>query len=59
MMQPERIEKVKRRMIALGAQQEVSENFIARLFELIIAEACRMENSIIEQTGGRDRAIEA
>ena len=59
MMQPERIEKVKQRMIALGAEHGVSENFIVRLFELIIAEACRMEISIIQRTGGDDRALEA
>jgi chorismate mutase-like protein len=59
MMQPERIARVKGRMIELGAQYGVNENFIVRLFEVIITEACRMENSIIQRNGGDDRAIEA
>src|SRR5215510_3770343 len=43
MMQPGRIEKVKRHAAALGVPRGLSEEFLARFYDLIIEEACQVE----------------
>ncbi|HEX3480438.1 MAG TPA: chorismate mutase [Kofleriaceae bacterium] len=47
MMQPGRVEQVKWRAIARGAELGLSEPFVEQLYALIIAEACRREDAII------------
>ncbi len=48
MMQPHRVEIVKQRAADKARAQGVDERFIKRLYTLMIAEACRLEDVIIE-----------
>lgn len=48
MMQPERVQEVRQRYLARGAQAELPPSFVADLFELIIAATCAMEDEIID-----------
>jgi chorismate mutase-like protein len=48
MMQPHRVELVKRRCAALGEQRGLAAQFMVELYTLIIAEACRIEDDIID-----------
>jgi chorismate mutase len=47
MMQPHRVELVKRRCAALGEQRGLAGRFVSELYTLIIDEACRVEDDII------------
>jgi chorismate mutase len=49
MMQTDRIRFVKQRTAALAAKHGVAVEFVERLYDLIIDEACRIETDIIEQ----------
>jgi chorismate mutase-like protein len=48
MMQPGRILLVKQRAAELAARHGIPEEFVDSLYELIIAEACRIEQHIID-----------
>lgn len=48
MMQPERVQEVRQRYIAQGAQAGLPPAFVEDLFELIIAATCAMEDEIID-----------
>lgn len=48
MMQPHRVELVKRRCAALGEQHGLDARFVVELYTLIIGEACRIEDDIID-----------
>lgn len=48
MMQPHRVEEVKRRAAQLGARHGLAESFMFDLYALIIDYACRVEDEIIE-----------
>jgi 4-amino-4-deoxychorismate mutase len=48
MMQPGRVEEVKKRRQALGFQKKISKDFVLNLYDLIIKESCRIEDEIIE-----------
>ncbi len=43
MMQPQRIEVVQRRAARYGADNGIDGDFLRRLYDLIIAETCRVE----------------
>ncbi len=47
MMQPNRVEQVLERSVALGTQAGLAPDFIRKLFSDIIAEACRLEETVI------------
>lgn len=47
MMQPHRVELVKRRCAALGEQRGLASRFVTEIYTLIIDEACRVEDDII------------
>lgn len=47
MMQPQRVETVKRRNAARGESLGLRGDFVVALYEQIIAEACRVEDRII------------
>jgi chorismate mutase len=47
MMQPQRIEVVQQRAAAFGAEHGIDAEFLRRLYELIIAETCRIEDLVI------------
>ena len=48
MMQPGRVQEVRQRYLALGAQADLPRAFVEDLFELIIAATCAMEDEIID-----------
>ena len=50
MMQSGRVDEVKARCKKLGEQQRVAPEFIEDLYTLIIGEACRLEDEIIDAT---------
>jgi 4-amino-4-deoxychorismate mutase len=47
MMQPGRIDIVQRRAAVYGEEYGIDQAFLRRLYELIIDEACRVENRVI------------
>jgi para-aminobenzoate synthetase len=48
MMQPARVTQVKLSRSEIGKQLGLDENFVVSLYELIIGEACRLENEVID-----------
>ncbi|HWN69592.1 MAG TPA: chorismate mutase family protein [Haliangium sp.] len=48
MMQPHRVEHVKQRCAAMAAEYGMDTGFVIRLYTLIIDEACRLEDDIID-----------
>jgi chorismate mutase-like protein len=48
MMQPARVEEVKNRCAVMAEHKNVNPEFVRNLYGLIIAEACRLEDSIID-----------
>ncbi len=48
MMQPGRVEEVKRHRQELGVKCAIGANFMLNLYSLIIQESCRIEDEIIE-----------
>ena len=47
MMQPARVAEVKRRAVQNGESRGLAGGFMAALYELVIAEACRIEDEIL------------
>ncbi|MBS1910793.1 MAG: chorismate mutase [Bacteroidetes bacterium] len=47
MMQPGRVEEVKRRCARLGAEHGVNPQLVVEMYTLIIGESCRVEDEII------------
>lgn len=60
MMQPDRVEIVRARYLARGAEHDLPEEFTAALFELLINTTCRLEDELMDQLAaggeGRDAA---
>jgi 4-amino-4-deoxychorismate mutase len=48
MMQPERVEQVRARYLARGAELGLPADFSAALFELLIAATCKMEDELMD-----------
>jgi chorismate mutase len=48
MMQPHRIRSVKQRTAKMGAERGISVEFLDKLYDLIIEEACRIEIDVME-----------
>lgn len=48
MMQPARVEEVKKRRQELGIKHSIDADFMLKLYSLIIQESCRIEDEIIE-----------
>jgi 4-amino-4-deoxychorismate mutase len=48
MMQPGRVEEVRARYLARGAEVDLPEDFTGALFELMIAATCKLEDELIE-----------
>lgn len=53
MMQTGRVNEVKRRAAERGRAQGLSERFVTSLYDLIIDEACRIEDEIIDRAAGQ------
>jgi len=54
MMQPERVAAVRRAYADRGRRLGISPEFMSRLADLLIDEACRMEDEIIDDQLGAD-----
>jgi chorismate mutase-like protein len=50
MMQPGRVQAVKERSARLGAESGLDPAFVERLFELIVDEACELEQRLIDES---------
>jgi chorismate mutase len=48
MMQPERVEEVRARYLARGAEAGLPADFTAALFELLIGAICKLEDELME-----------
>jgi 4-amino-4-deoxychorismate mutase len=48
MMQPNRVEQVRVRYLARGAEADLPADFTADLFDLLIAATCRAEDELME-----------
>jgi chorismate mutase len=59
MMQPGRVETVRARYIARGAEARLPAGFSAGLFELLIAATCKMEDELIEHARVQREAASA
>jgi chorismate mutase-like protein len=51
MMQPHRIDVVQQRAARFAAENDLEPMFVARLYDLIIGETCRIEDQIIDAGG--------
>lgn len=49
MMQPNRVEIVRRRYLERGAEVELPADFTASLFDLLIAATCRAEDELMDR----------
>ncbi|MGE5336141.1 MAG: chorismate mutase [Nitrososphaerota archaeon] len=54
MMQPDRVEAVRERYLARGAEVGLPADFSADLFELLIATTCRLEDELMEEMAAAD-----
>jgi chorismate mutase len=50
MMQPDRVEVVRARYLARGAEVDLPADFTAELFELLIGATCKLEDELMERT---------
>ena len=48
MMQPARVEEVRSRYLARGAEENLPADFTGELFELLIGATCRLEDELME-----------
>jgi 4-amino-4-deoxychorismate mutase len=55
MMQPHRVEAVRERYLARGAEAKLPEEFSRNLFELLIAATCKEEDELMAALGGEKR----
>ena len=59
MMQPDRVEAVRERYLARGAEHDLPPEFSADLFSLLISTTCRLEDELMDELAapeGRDAA---
>ncbi|HYQ79060.1 MAG TPA: chorismate mutase [Solirubrobacterales bacterium] len=54
MMQPDRVEVVRERYLARGAEHELPREFSADLFELLIGTTCRLEDELMDELAAQD-----
>jgi 4-amino-4-deoxychorismate mutase len=48
MMQPERVEEVRARYLARGAEANLPADFMGELFDLLIGATCKLEDELME-----------
>lgn len=51
MMQPDRLQHVRKKSVGEGRLQGLDENFVHRLIDVITEESCRLEDEIIDRLG--------
>jgi 4-amino-4-deoxychorismate mutase len=59
MMQPERVNVVRERYLARGAEHELPQQFSSDLFDLLISTTCRLEDELMDELAagsGKDAA---
>jgi chorismate mutase/isochorismate pyruvate lyase len=56
MMQPERVNAVRERYLARGAEANLPPDFTADLFDLLIATTCRLEDELMEEIAAGNAA---
>ncbi len=56
MMQPSRVEQVRERYLARGADLDLPADFTGSLFELLIGATCKMEDELMAAAGPGDQA---
>jgi chorismate mutase len=54
MMQPERVNVVRERYLARGAEHDLPREFSADLFELLIGTTCRLEDELMDGLAAKD-----
>jgi chorismate mutase len=54
MMQPDRVEIVRERYLARGAEHQLPREFSAELFELLIGTTCRLEDELMDRLAAED-----
>jgi chorismate mutase len=54
MMQPDRVEIVRARYLARGAEAELPADFTGDLFDLLIAATCKAEDELMEAEAGAE-----
>lgn len=54
MMQPHRVQAVRERYLARGAEANLPEEFSAELFELLIATTCKLEDELMDELAARN-----
>jgi chorismate mutase len=54
MMQPGRVEEVRARYLARGAEMDLPEDFTSALFELMIGATCKLEDELIDAAEARE-----
>lgn len=54
MMQPERVNVVRERYLARGAEHDLPREFSADLFELLIGTTCRLEDELMDEMAAKD-----
>lgn len=53
MMQPDRVAEVRARYLARGAEVDLPAEFVADLFDLLIAATCKAEDELMEKAAGK------
>jgi hypothetical protein len=59
MMQPARVEEVRARYLARGADANLPADFTGDLFELLIGATCKLEDELMEGTAATADGSEA
>jgi chorismate mutase len=59
MMQPDRVEVVRARYLARGAEAGLPDEFSGDLFDLLIAATCKAEDELMERLAGSLRGRDA
>jgi chorismate mutase len=54
MMQPDRVEAVRERYLARGAEHELPPQFSSDLFDLLISTTCRLEDELMDELAAQD-----
>jgi chorismate mutase len=55
MMQPERVNVVRERYLARGAEHDLPREFSGDLFELLIGTTCRLEDDLMDELAAKGR----
>jgi len=59
MMQPQRVQAVRERYLARGAEHDLPQDFTSDLFDLLIATTCKLEDELMDELAagnGKDAA---